>query len=349
MVPKKQDTPITLALLAIPGCTPGALLGLHEVLQSVGVIWPMLQGDTPGAPRFDVRLIGPQTTPFNCTNGVQIAPDTSCADMPAPDVALVADLALPPDGDPRGMWPEAADWLRDCFDRGSLVCSVCTGSILLAEAGLLDGREATSHWSVTPLFETFYPDVILRPERILVPTGPEHRIVTGGGASSWEDIALYLVSRFCGPEEAVRTTKIYLFGDRSEGQALYTTMLPAHRHEDGVIAESQSWIAQHYDLANAVTRMVEQSGLPERTFKRRFKATTGYAPVDYVQALRIEEAKQLLETSAMPTDDVAHAVGYEDPSSFRRLFKRKTGVSPGRYRQRFQKVVGAPSQPAGPN
>ena len=216
---------------------------------------------------------------------------------------------------------------------------MCTGSVLLAEAGLLDGREATTHWSAAGLFSAWYPSVRLRPERILAPAGPEHRIITSGGAASWEDLALYLIARFCGEAEAVRTAKIFLFGDRSEGQLPYAAMARPRRHEDAVIARCQAWIAGHYAADNPVTRMVAQSGLPERSFKRRFKAATGYAPVDYVQTLRIEEAKQLLETTADPTDAVAHQVGYEDPAFFRRLFKRRTGVTPARYRQRFQSIA----------
>src|SRR5690606_14341498 len=98
-------------------------------------------------------------------------------------------------------------------------------------------------------------------------------------------------------------------------------------------------IADHYRADNPVARLVAQSGLPERTFKRRFKAATGYTPVEYVQVLRLEEAKQLLETTGEPTDGIAQAVGYEDPAFFRRLFKRHTGVTPARYRQRFQPIA----------
>lgn len=110
------------------------------------------------------------------------------------------------------------------------------------------------------------------------------------------------------------------------------------RHEDAVIANSQQWIANHYDMPNPVKLMVEQSGLAERTFKRRFKTATGYTPIDYIQTLRIEEAKQMLESTSDAIDIIAQQTGYEDPTSFRRLFKRVTGVTPGRYRHRFQSI-----------
>jgi transcriptional regulator GlxA family with amidase domain len=106
-----------------------------------------------------------------------------------------------------------------------------------------------------------------------------------------------------------------------------------------VVAADQAWIAENYAAANPVAQMVERAGMPERSFKRRFKAATGYTPIEYVQTLRIEEAKQTLETSDRPTDAVAREVGYEGPTFFRRLFKRTTGVTPARYRQRFSKIA----------
>ena len=136
----------------------------------------------------------------------------------------------------------------------------------------------------------------------------------------------------------MRTSKIFLFGDRSDGQLPFAKMARPSQHDDAVIADCQVWIADHYAAPNPVTRMVERSGLAERTFKRRFRAATGYTPVEYVQTLRVEEAKQQFETTALPTDEVGASVGYEDPAFFRRLFKRHTGVTPARYRQRFRAV-----------
>lgn len=171
---------------------------------------------------------------------------------------------------------------------------------------------------------------------VLVPAGAGRRLVTSGGATSWEDLALHLIGRFCGEVEARRVAKAFLIGDRSEGQLCYAAWTRPRRHEDKVIADCQAWIADHYAAPNPVTRLVERSGLPERSFKRRFRAATGYTPVAYVQALRMEEAKQQLETTDWPTEQIAAAVGYEDSAFFRRLFRRHTGVTPARYRQRYR-------------
>jgi len=329
---------VSVGLLALPESTPTALYGLFEVLSSVGVTWAELTGEALGDARFDVRILAPGRAGFQSVLGVPVTPHAAIGEVEPPEIVIITDVALQGGADPRGRWPEAIAWLRRCYEKGATVCSVCTGSILLADAGLLDGLEATTHWSAFQFFADYFPAVTLRPERVVLAAGPDQRVVTSGGSASWEDLALYLIARFTGQAEAVHISKIFILGDRSEGQLPYAVMRRGDRHEDSAVASSQAWIAEHYATPNPVARMVANSGLSERTFKRRFRAVTGYAPVEYVQAVRIEEAKQMLETTDDPTDAIAHEVGYEDVAFFRRLFKRKTGVTPARYRQRFQSV-----------
>ena len=333
------DYRIRFAVLAMPESTPTAMYGMYEVLSSVGVVWPQVTSGKSGAPLFEVDLVSAEGIPFRTYAGIPVAPSRSIRTNCAADVVIVTDLDLPPGSDPRGAWPDLADWLRTQYDRGATVCSVCTGAVLLARTGLLDGVEATTHWSAVGIMKECFPDVILKPDRILQPAGQNHRIITAGGTSAWQDLLLYLIARFAGEEEARHTAKIYLLGDRSEGQLPFATMMPPRAHDDAIVQKCQEWIALHYDDATPVAKMATLSGLPERTFKRRFKTATGYTPIDYVQSLRIEEAKQLLETTSDPTDQIGREVGYDEPSFFRRLFKRKTGTTPARYRQRFRSLV----------
>lgn len=208
MVAKADNGPVSISLLALPDSTPAALYGLYEVFSSVGTAWAELTGEPAAGRAIDARIVAPGRDAFPCAIGTPIAPHASLDEAAGTDVVVVGDLSFAAAADPRGRWPAASRWVREQFDSGATVCSVCTGSVLLADAGLLDGEEATTHWGAAPLFRTFYPAVKLRPERILVPAGPEHRIITGGGASSWEDLALYLIARFCSEAEAVRTAKI---------------------------------------------------------------------------------------------------------------------------------------------
>jgi transcriptional regulator GlxA family with amidase domain len=330
---------VTVSLLALPESTPAALYGLYEVFSLAGIAWPQYTGEGEARQLFDVRIVSEDGKPFTCAMGTPIAPHAAIGDVGETDVIIAADLALAPDMDLRSRWPGMSRWLRQRYEDGAIVCSVCTGTTLLAASGLLENQEATTHWSACRMMRAGFPEVNLKPERILIPAGKEHRIITSGGASSWEDLALYLIGRLSGREEAIRIAKLFLFGDRSEGQLPFAAMARPDGHSDAVIADCQSWVAMHYGEPNPVALMARRSGLAERTFKRRFKAATGYAPMDYVQTLRIEEAKQMLETGDEATDEIAHALGYEDPSYFRRLFRKRTGTTPGRYRQRFRSVA----------
>lgn len=334
---------ISVCLVAVPEMATGVLLGLYEVLSFVGSGWEMFTGWPPGPNRFQPRIVAVDRDVFQNVLGLPIAPHLSFAEAKRADIVIVADLAIGRDEETRGRWPEAVAWLRDQHSKGALVCSVCTGSTMLAEAGLLDGLEATCHWAVTDQIRSRYPSIMLRPERVLVASGPDHRIVTSGGNASWTDLALYLIARFCGEDEARRSAKLFLFGDRSGGQLPFAARVRPRQHDDAAIGVAQEWLADHYSEPNPVAGMTEVSGLAARTFKRRFEAVTGYAPLAYVLTLRMEEAKQLLETSDTPIEAIAIEVGYNEPAAFRRVFKRATGISPLHYRQKFRVVGESPT------
>ncbi len=326
----------TFAILALPEGTPLAVHGLFEVFHAVGRTWEIMTGEQNVPCEIKPRIVASRPEPIQTSIGISIIPQSTLCDA---DVIIVPDIAVDASFDPKGRWKEECNWIKAQYQAGSIVCSVCTGSLVLAEAGLVDGQNASCHWAAIDLFRAHYPSVKLAPERIMTTAGDADRIVTSGGASSWEDLALYLVARFAGGQEAVRIAKIFLFGERSEGQLMFAGAKPAHRHSDATIADVQVWAADHYSEDNPVSTMTERSGLNERTFNRRFRAATGYSPIEYIQTLRIEEAKQLLETSRIAVDDVSFEVGYANPAYFRKLFKRRTGVSPARYRQRFSPIA----------
>ncbi len=343
MTASQSKKPPVIGIVAVPESSGAVLYGLFEVLSSFGAAWAEVMGEPQNPVEFDVRIVAPSRDPFTCVGGVPITPHASLDEIDYADVVIVTDLAINPDASHDHKWPQVKSWLKRIYRAGGTVCSVCSGSVLLAGSGLLDDKPATTHWAYVAHFKRFYPQVKLEAGRVLVPVDEEKRIVTCGGMAAWEDLVLYLIASYYGEGMAVNAAKLYLFGDRSEGQLLFAAMSKPKRHEDAVIANSQQWLAEHYDAPNPVMGMVQQSGLAERTFKRRFKAATGYTPIDYVQTLRVEEAKHLLEATDAAIDLIAHQTGYEDPTSFRRLFKRLTGVTPGRYRQRFQSLRGGRS------
>ncbi|MDW9589997.1 helix-turn-helix domain-containing protein [Sinorhizobium meliloti] len=304
-----------------------AAFGLHEVIGDTGTNEEALSRPMHPA------LVANRRRPFRSSTGLQVTPERDLIGDCA-DVVIVCDIHLNRDETPEGRWRDEIAWVRRHIDHGALVCATCSGSVLLAEAGLLDGAEAASHWSMADLFRDRYPGVRFRPERILCDSGRAGQLITTGGASSWQDLALYLIGRFCGAEEAARVARLFLLGDRGYGQLPFASMARPRQHSDAVISKIQAWLVDNYATTNPVSAMVGRSGLSERSFKRRFSAATGYTPVEYVQALRIEEAKQMLETEDVAIEDISVSVGYEDPTFFRKLFKRRTGVTPAQYRQR---------------
>lgn len=237
------------------------------------------------------------------------------------------------------MHPQIVAWLKRLYDRGAVLASACSGSLLLAEAGLLDGREATIHWAFADHLRHYYPKVKVRHERVLSIDGPDTRIITAGGAASWNDLVLYLIARFCGSKAAQQTAKIHLLQWHGDGQLPYSSMSAGLQHDDSVIQACQRWFAEHYDEPNPVSTATQLSGLRERTFKRRFHAATGHSPIEYVHQLRIEEAKEQLEATDLAIEDICASIGYEDPTFFRRLFKRKTGLTPNQYRRRYHTLT----------
>ena len=319
--------PLRVAILCLPESGTMAAFGLHEVLGDTG------RNDRALSRPLQPFLVARQSAPFRSSTGLQVTPDQGLTTASA-DIVIVCDIHLSDDDRLDGRWREEIAWVSRHIAQGALVCSTCSGAVLLAEAGLLDGAEAASHWTMADLFRDRYPKVTFRPERILCDSGRAGQLITTGGASSWQDLALYLIGRFCGAEEAARVARLFLLGDRGHGQLPFASMARPRQHSDAVISRIQAWLVDHYATPNPVSAMVERSGLAERSFKRRFSAATGYTPVEYVQALRIEEAKQMLETEDAGIDDVAAAVGYEDPTFFRKLFRRRAGVTPAQYRQR---------------
>jgi len=335
---RKSKSRLETLVLALPETAGSALYGLVDVLTSTGSIWQTLARAEVVASPFRVQIASLSTRSFRCGNDIPVAPAVAIRDRSPADIIVVPQLWLGPDEHVAGRYPEVTDWLREQHARGASIYSVCSGALLLAETGLLDGREATSHWGYQHLFECRYPKIHFRPEPSICFADATGRLVTAGGSTSWHDLVLHIISRHAGPAEALRIAQAYLLKPHEEGQLPYRALVKPLPHVDAAVRESELWLTKHFRERGAVARAVEQSRLAERTLKRRFKAATGLALIDYLQDLRIEEAKRLLESSARSADAISAAVGYEDASFFRRLFRRRTGLTPVRYRRMFEAI-----------
>lgn len=341
MTSKKTRRPL-VCLLASAETSPSVLYGLYDVLSTAGAIYGELTAGKTGQEVLDVRIVAASAESFRCFGGIMVEPHVAIDEVDEADFIIVCDMYTPIDTPPRGIYDREIDWLKRMYAGGATLASVCSASLVLAEAGFLDGKSATAHWAYRELFREHYPEVNLRPDAILTFADEGDRIVTAGGVTSWQELALYTIGRLSGPEHAIEAAKVHILAGHSEGQLPYAVFAHNTHHSDALIADCQAWISENYSCANPVARLVQRSGLKPRTFARRFRTATGYQPMDYVQAIRIEEAKRLLETSSTIVEEIGHLVGYEDPAFFRRLFKRQVGMTPMAYRKKFTRLAMVP-------
>ena len=336
---REPQTAMDVLIVAVPETAGSALYGMVDVLSAAGNIWQTLLREPPQQ-LFRVRIVSLDTRPFTCGNGIPVHPDCSIDNAPAAQIVILPELWLGPDESLRGRHVALVEWLRERYRAGASLYSACSGSIMLAETGLLDSCPATSHWGYQDLFRQQYPKVRFDPAPNLVLADPAGRIVTAGGTTSWHDLALHIIARHASPGEAARIAKVYLLKWHPEGDLPYSALVRRMPHADSVVRRCETWLQEHIRRPDAVSAVVTYSGIPERTLKRRFKAATGRSLIEYLQNLRMEEAKRQLESGNLSAEEIGAEVGYSDASFFRRLFKRLVGVTPGQYRRMFKPVHG---------
>ncbi len=328
-------TPITIYLLATPYVSASSLFGLFDALSAAGKAWEEFVTGEPTAPIFDVKIVGQSREPFYCGSGTLVVPDLAFEEAQETGLVVVPGMSLSATEPLGQVERNCYDWIDLRHQNGSRIVAACTGVVYLAETGLLDGQEATTHWAFSDLFRRFYSSVIINVDRSICFEDADRGIVTSGGATAWQELALFLITNYGSTRHAVNAAKWWLIPDHGERQAPYVSIIRRVPHNDAIVKEIQTWIADHYAIENPVKAMSAHSGLPARTFARRFRKATGFTPQDYVQILRVEEAKQLLETGDQSVPVIGQEVGYEDAPSFRLLFKRKTGLAPAEYRRMF--------------
>jgi len=329
-----------ICLLASAETSPGVLYGLYDVLSTVGAAFSDMVTGVPDDELLDVKIVAKSKEVFRCVGNISVEPHLSIDDVSQTDAIIVCDMYTPIDTPPRGTYEAEVVWLKRMYARNALLTSVCSGSAVLAETGLLNGHEVSGHWAYRHMFAKYYPEIKWCEDTIINFSAEHERLITTGGVTAWQDLAIYLIENYCGLQHAIYTAKVFLLSTHTEGQLPFAAMTQQYQTSDAIISDSQDWIAKNLISPNPVAQMTKRSGLRPRTFARRFREATNYQPIEYVQNLRIESAKNLLETENTSVDEISVAVGYEDPASFRRLFKRKVGITPSLYRKKFMGIAG---------
>ena len=312
-----------VVIVAFPGVQTLDVTGPAEVLRAATKLHP---------PGYEVRVVAPEEGPLR-TSTVAIVPDSSLsACSGAIDTLIVAGGT----GTRRAEDDDALiSWLRKAAGQSRRVTSVCTGAFLLAKAGLLDGRRATTHWASCADLAERYPAVSVEPDPIFVRDG---NVATSAGVTAGMDLALALVEEDLGREVALEAARwLVLFLKRPGGQAQFSAQLAAQIAERQPLRELQAWIPDHLDQDLSVPALARRSAMSERNFARAFRRETGMTPAAYIEGARVESARIALETGDLPVDQVARQVGFGTVETMRRAFGRRVGVSPMDYRSRFRR------------
>ena len=321
-----------IAILAMYNTMASTIIGPMDIFYQAGVLWNYFNGQKL-TPYFEVKLVTNSGEPFKCLSGVQMTPDSSIHDLQDADLILVSsildiDKTLHVQG-------EVIDWLKDRYRRGSHIATICTGAFVLAETGLLNGKTATTHWGFADQFQKRYPQIELKPERLITDEGD---LFCSGGYNAGIDLSLYLVEKYCGHEVALQSSKSVIADIGRTSQAPYAIFQFQKDHHDSQILMVQEWIENNFDQAFKYDRLARNHGMSRRTFERRFKNATGDTPLTYQQRIRVEAAKRLLEDGNRSFEEITYQVGYEDSSSFRKIFLKQTGLRPMEYQKKFQRV-----------
>jgi transcriptional regulator GlxA family with amidase domain len=284
-----------------------------------------------GGGEYLTEVVSPNGSAIRATSGIEIAAHRAIAACKGPIDTLVVVGG-------EGVAQAVRDdrliaWMRSAARRSRRVTSVCTGSFLLAQAGLLDGRRATTHWSACAQLAQLFPAVAVDPDPIFIRDG---NVWTSAGVSAGMDLALALVEDDLGPELAREIARfLVLFVQRSGGQAQFSAQLAAQRPGRATLAELESWVADHLRDDLCVPVLAARACMSVRNFSRRFAQDLGVTPASYVEAVRVEAAKRLLETTRRSLEDIAAVCGFGTVETMHRSFKRTVRVTPNEYRRHF--------------
>ena len=319
--------PVEIALLFYPDCLISAIYGLSDLFRIANSVAGRHEGLKRPLVRTSHWDYDPATESMVCLS------DTQADDPNDPRYIILPPSMIEPV--PAQATDQICRWLDQSHRQGVTVCSVCAGSFLLAQSGLLQNRRATTHWMFADTMAQRYPDVTVDTDRMIIDDGD---IITAGGIMAWTDLGLRLVQRLMGPTIMMETARILLVDPPGREQRYYNVFTPKLHHGDEAILKVQHWLQTGGAKERTVLSMARHAGLEERTFLRRFHKATGLKPTEYVQQVRTAKAREMLEFTHQNVDQIAWAVGYEDSGAFRKVFHKITGLTPGDYRQRFRVV-----------
>jgi transcriptional regulator GlxA family with amidase domain len=319
---------IKVTLLALDNALASSIMGSMDVFSLTGSTWNYIASKQKIS-YFDLKVVTKDGMPSKSKNNAAIIPNCSIHDIESTDVIIISSIS---DFSTLLTSDETIEWLHHHFKRGTTIASVCSGTFVLAKTGLLNGKQATVHWGFAAEFKRRYPEVHLRPDKIIT---EEEQLLCSGGYNSYIALSFYIVEKFCGRDVAIESSKAMLHDLGRSSQDPYSISIITHRSLDPEIHRIQEWLEKNFNHRIDMQDLADAFGMSRRVLERRFKTATGMPPLLYLQQIRVEIAKKYLESTSITFSEIAVLVGYEDTSFFRKIFQKQTKTLPKEYRAKF--------------
>ncbi len=312
------------------------LLGLDDMMaSSVTLPMEMLQAATEYSlakyrtrPKVRFQLAGPESRPLNVRGSIRLVPDVMLGDIQQTDIVMVPALWRNPLPRLKKLAP-VIDWIKKQYEQGATICCAGTGLCLPAEAGILDGQPATTHWFYIERLQARYPNIDFKPGHLLT---AGNRTYCAGSVNATADLAIHLIRQLFDESTARHIEQQFSPESRRPFDTSCYIQNEANIHHDESIIIAQQWLSDHLSESYDQNRLAAMSGLSERTFTRRFRQATGYSPLQYLHRQRIRKASELLQDSDLCIADISMITGYSDSAYFSRQFRKLTGQTPSDYR-----------------
>lgn len=321
---------LKVIIVGFDGVLGSALTGALDIFSFTGVSWQRFLGKSV-EPRFDVQIASINGASIRCSNRLMLQPHCDIASIESCDLLLIPTIGDSVDkvlANNKALVPH----LQRLAQTNADIASNCSGAFFLAKAGVLDGRVATTHWGYANKFKQDYPKVNLQENQFVTQAD---NIFCAAGGSAFYDLSLLLIERYCGREISTQVAKTQVIDGRRGNQNSYNNIKLYKPHSDSLVKTVQNYIEDNFTQPLSVAELADMVNITTRTLNRRFQACVDMRPIEYIQAIRIEHAKRLLESGEITIKSLAHQVGYDDLSSFSRLFKRATELTPKEYQKKF--------------
>jgi transcriptional regulator GlxA family with amidase domain len=321
-----------VTIVGFDGALASAITGALDMFSFAGVSWQRFNQQPPEQ-RFSVSIASYQQRSFECTNRLQLQANEALEDVSSTDILLIPTIGGSVEKTLQDNLMLIPHLVR-LSQSGCDIASNCSGAFLLAKAGLLDGRVATTHWGYADLFGKMFPEVELRINQLITHSD---NVYCAGGGMAFHNLCLMLIERYCGRDTANQVAKAHVIDVHRNHQSAYANLRLLKQHQQPQIIKIQEYIEDNYRDSLQVNELARMANTTARTLNRQFQQSVNMKPIQYIQSVRVEQAKRILESRQIPIQQLANEVGYEDSASFAKLFKKQTGLTPVQYRTKFHR------------